>query len=160
VCPVITATCFWNMDTIEIWYSETGGFHIVHQRRILGILWYEFVTNEEVATLSQLLTINEGISWRTLSLWPRQVHGSGCSCPPDPTPLSHHDRAQDSLAPGEDNHAVRENVRWSMWPWAQGSLCLTPEVLQRIRRHGGRYDPSTVKRREKDRERAVMNVSL
>jgi len=24
VCPVITAICFWNMDTIESWYSETG----------------------------------------------------------------------------------------------------------------------------------------
>jgi len=25
----------------------------------------------------------------TLSLWPRQAYGSGCSCPPSPTSLSH-----------------------------------------------------------------------
>jgi len=37
---------------------------MMNQRQILGILWYEFVMNEEVATLSQLPPINEAISQR------------------------------------------------------------------------------------------------
>jgi len=36
--------------------------------QILGILWYEFVTNEKVAALSQLPSINEAISGRRHSL--------------------------------------------------------------------------------------------
>jgi len=68
-CPVITAICFWNMDTIESWYSETGDLSSTNQRRILGILWYEFVTNVEVATLSQLPSKNEAISRRRHSLF-------------------------------------------------------------------------------------------
>jgi len=40
-----------------------------NQRRILGILWCEFVTNVEVATLSQLPSINEAISRRRHSLF-------------------------------------------------------------------------------------------
>jgi len=41
------------------------------QRRIglLGILWYEFITNVEVGTLSQLPSINEAISRRIHSLF-------------------------------------------------------------------------------------------
>jgi len=35
---------------------------------MLGIIWYEFDTNEEVATLSQLPSIKEAISQRILSL--------------------------------------------------------------------------------------------
>jgi len=42
---------------------------LTNQRRILGILWYKFVTNEEVATLSQLPYINEAISRRRHSLF-------------------------------------------------------------------------------------------
>jgi len=38
---------------------------MTNQRRILGIFWYEFVMNVKVVTLSQLPSINEGISrWR------------------------------------------------------------------------------------------------
>jgi len=36
---------------------------------MLGVFWYEFVTNVEVATLSQLPSINEAISWRRHSLF-------------------------------------------------------------------------------------------
>jgi len=82
------------------------------QRRILGILWYELVTNMEVATLSQLPSINEATS-RRHSLWPCQAYGPGCSCPPSPTPLSYklqHDMVQDSLASGEDNQAINKNT--------------------------------------------------
>jgi len=60
--------------------------------------------------------------------------------------LSRHDMAQDRLAPGGDNHVVRENAGWSRSPRAHGSLML--RVLRRIGQHRGRYDPSTVKRRE------------
>jgi len=49
--------------------AKLEAFHMMNQRRILGILWYEFVTNEEVATLSQLPSINEAISWRRHSLF-------------------------------------------------------------------------------------------
>jgi len=43
--------------------------HTTNQRRILDILWYEFGTNLEVATLSQLPSINESISRRRHSLF-------------------------------------------------------------------------------------------
>jgi len=43
--------------------------HMTNQKRILGIFWYEFVTNVEVATLSQLPSINEAISRKSHSLF-------------------------------------------------------------------------------------------
>jgi len=45
---------------------------------------------------------------------------------------SRHDRAQDSLAPGEDNQAVHENAGWGRSPRAHGSLLLMLGVLRRI----------------------------
>jgi len=42
---------------------------IVYQKFSGGILWYEFVTNVEVATLSQLPSINEAISRRKHSFF-------------------------------------------------------------------------------------------
>jgi len=82
---------------------------MTNQMRILGILLYKFVTNEKVASLSQLPSLNE-------------AYGLGCSWS-----QSRHDRAQDSLAPGEDNQVVRENAEWSRSPTrtrTQGSLLL------------------------------------
>jgi len=73
---------------------------------------------------------------------------------------SRHDRAQDSLAPGEDNQVVRENAGWSRSPRAQGSLLLMLGVLRRIGQHGERYDPSTAKRREREGERRGRDVLL
>jgi len=83
------------LDASETWallkadIEKLEAFHMTNQRRILGILWYEFVTNVEVATLPQLPPINEAISRKRHSLWRRQAYGSGCSCPPSPTSLSH-----------------------------------------------------------------------
>jgi len=65
---------------------------------------------------------------------------------------SRHDRAQDSLTPGEDNQAVREYARWSRSPRAQGSLLLMLGVLRRIGQHGGRYDPSEREREKRGRD--------
>jgi len=48
--------------------AKLEAFHMMKQRRILGIFWYELVTNEEVATLSQLPSINGAKSEETLSL--------------------------------------------------------------------------------------------
>jgi len=62
---------------------------------------------------------------------------------------SRQDMAQNSLAPEEDNQVVRENAGWSRSPRAQGSLLLMLGVLRRIGQHGGWYDPSTVKQRER-----------
>jgi len=86
--------------------------------------------NKEVATLSQLPSINEAIRRRRLSLWPHQAYGSGCS--PSPTSLSRHDRAQDSLTPGEDNQVICENAGWSRSPRAHGSLLLMLECCDRL----------------------------
>jgi len=136
----------WTVLKVDIAKLEV--FHTTNQRRILGILWYEFATNEEVATLSQLPSTNEAISRRKLSLatlgvWIRLL------LPTKPhTSQSRHDRAHDSLAPGEDNQAVRENAGWSRSPRAQSSFLLMLGVLRRIGQHGRRYDPSTVKRRK------------
>jgi len=51
--------------------AKLEAFHMTNQRGILGIFWYEFVTNVklEVATLSQLPSINEAISRRRHSLF-------------------------------------------------------------------------------------------
>jgi len=91
VCPVITAIMLcasetWTLDTIESLYSETGG--LPYDEPILGIFWYEFVTNVEVATLSQLPSINKARSRRRHSLF-GHVRRIPCSCPPSPTSLSH-----------------------------------------------------------------------
>jgi len=61
---------------------------MTNQRRILGIFWYEFVTNVEVATLLQLPSINEAISRRrhTISL---ATSGVWIRLPPSPTSLRH-----------------------------------------------------------------------
>jgi len=78
---VITAICFWNMDTIDSWYSETRGLlcdkskantrhplvWICHKRRSRHPL------TAAVHRWSYKLE-------ETLSLWPRQAYGSGCSC--------------------------------------------------------------------------------
>jgi len=42
---------------------------MTNQRRTLGILWSEIVTNKEVASPSQLSSINEAISRRKHSLF-------------------------------------------------------------------------------------------
>jgi len=55
---------------------------MTNQRRILGILRYEFVTNVEVATLSQLPSINEAISRSRHSLF-------GCIRRMDQAALAH-----------------------------------------------------------------------
>jgi len=126
-------------------------FHMTNQRRILGILWYEFVTNVEVANLSQLPYINNAInrkrhsfSLATSGVWIRLL-----LLTKPYISQSRHDRAQDSLAPGGDNQVVRENAGWSKSPRAQGSFVLMLGVLRQIGQHGGRYDPSTVKHRER-----------
>jgi len=120
---VFTASETWTLLKADIAKLET--FHMTNQRRILGIFWYEFVTNEEVATLSQLPSIYEALSRReTLSLarsgvWIRLL------LPTKPyISQSRHDRAQDSLTPGGDNQVVRKNAGWSRSPRAQGSLLL------------------------------------
>jgi len=84
---LLCASESWTLLKADI--AKLEAFHMTNQRRILGILWYEFVTNVEVATFSQLPSINEAISWRRHSLWPRQACGSGCSCTPNPTSLGH-----------------------------------------------------------------------
>jgi len=113
----------------------------------------EFVTNVEVATLSQLPSINEAISRRIHS--PFGYVGRMDQAAPAHQFLSYisqsrHDRAQGSLTPGRDNQVVRDNAGWSRSPRAQCSLLLMLGVLRRIGQHGGRYDRSTVKRRERE----------
>jgi len=61
---------------------------------------------------------------------------------------SRHDRVQDSLTPGGDDHVIHKNIGWSRSPRAQGCLLLMLRVLQRIGQHLGHNDLSTVKRKE------------
>jgi len=72
---------------------------------------------------------------------------------------SWHDRAQDSLAPEGDNQVIHENAGWSRSPRAQGIFLLMLGVLWQISLHGGHYDPSTVKRRERQTEREASVVA-
>jgi len=64
---LIYASETWTLSKADI--AKLEAFHMMHQRQILGILWYEFVMNVEVATLSQLLSINKAISRRRHSLF-------------------------------------------------------------------------------------------
>jgi len=48
----------WTLLKADI--ARLEAFHMTN-RQLLGILWYEFVRKEEVATLSQLPSINEAI---------------------------------------------------------------------------------------------------
>jgi len=103
----------WTVTLLKVDIAKLEAFHETNQRRIFGIIWYEFVTNVEVATLLQLLSINEAISRRTHSLFGhvrRMDQSPRLLLPTKPYIYqSHHDRAQDSLAPGGDNQVVREN---------------------------------------------------
>jgi len=72
---------------------------------------------------------------------------------------SRHGRAQDSLAPGEDNQVIRENAGWSRSPQAQGSLLLMLGVLRWFGQHGVHYHRSPVKHRERDTERLFSALS-
>jgi len=87
----------------------------------------------EVATLSQLPSINKTISRRRHSLFGHVSVWIRLLLHTKPyISQSRHDRAQDSLTPGGDNQVVHENARWSRSPRAQGSLVLMLRVLQRI----------------------------
>jgi len=57
----------WTLLKAEL--AKLEAFHMTNKGEYYGILWYEFVTNEEVATLSQLPSINEAISQRRHSLF-------------------------------------------------------------------------------------------
>jgi len=62
---------------------------------------------------------------------------------------SRHDRAQDSLAPGGKTTRSSVKMLGEAGHHEHRALLLMLGVLRRIGQHGGRYDPSTVKRREK-----------
>jgi len=62
----------WTLLKADI--AKLEAFHMTNQRRILGILWYEFITNVEVATLSQLQSTNEAIGRRRHSLFGHVRH--------------------------------------------------------------------------------------
>jgi len=59
--------CHWTLLKADI--AKLEAFHMMNQRRILGILWYAFVTNVEVATLSELPSINKATSLKRHSLF-------------------------------------------------------------------------------------------
>jgi len=63
------------------------------------------------------------------------------------------------LAHGEDHEAALEDAGWNKSPRTQRSLFLMLGVLRRIGRHGGHYDPLSVKR-ERERERGFVLVGL
>jgi len=86
MCPVITAVCFWNMDTIESWYSETGGlsYDEVKTNAWHPLLW---ICHEWGSRHTLTVAVHKAISRRRHSLWPCQAYGQGCSCPPSPTSL-------------------------------------------------------------------------
>jgi len=124
-----------------------------NQRRILGILWYKFVTNVEVATLSQLPSINEAISQRRHSLFGHIRRMDEAA--PAHQALNRSATSRQGL--GQFGTWKRQPGRprkcWgSRSPRAQGSLLLMLGVLRRIGQHGERA-PSTVKRWDRERER-------
>jgi len=113
----------WTLLKADI--TKLEAFHMTNRRRLLGIFcWYEFVTNAEVATLSQLPSINKAISRRRHSLFDHVRRMDQATPAHQALHLapSHFDRAEDSLAPRGDNQFVGENAGWSRSLRAHGSF--------------------------------------
>jgi len=142
----------WTLLKADI--AKLEGFHMTNQRRILGILWYEFVANVEVATLSHLPSINEAISLRSHSLFGHVRHM-------DQAVLAHqtlHLSVTSRQGSGEFDIWRRQpgHPRKCWVEQVTTSTGLSPSdawSVVTIGQHGGRYDPSTVKCREREREK-------
>jgi len=124
----------WTLLTADI--AKLEAFHMANQRRILGILWYEFITNEEVATLSQLPSINK-------APWLIQPYGSGCSRPPSHTSLSHVTRGLGTVWHPEETTRSSAKKLGEAGHHEHRALLLMLGVLRQIGQHGG------LKRRER-----------
>jgi len=116
--------------------------------------WYEFVTNVEVATLSQQPSINEAISRRRHSLFGHIRHMDQAALAHQALHLS-----VTSLQGSGQFGTWRRQPGHPRKCWVEQvttSTELSPSDawsvanLRRISQHGGRYDPSTVKRRQRD----------
>jgi len=151
----------WTLLKVDI--TKLEAFYMTNQKLILGVLWYEFATNVEVATLSQLPYINETIVGGD-TLFGHLRHMDRLLLPTKPyISQSRHDRAQSSLTPGGDNQVVRENAGWNRSPRARGlsisdawSVATDQSAWRALR-----PVPSTVKRRERERESTIHeDISL
>jgi len=86
--PIITAICFWSMDTIESWYSKTGlSYDEPKANTRHPLVW---ICHEQGSR--HPLTAGAVHKWsykseETFSIWPLQAYGSGCFCPPSSTSL-------------------------------------------------------------------------
>ena len=122
---------------------------MMNQRRILGIHWYDFVRNEEVARLSQLPPIIDTISQRRHALFGhvrRMDHAAPAHQALHLSVTTRQGLGQLNLAHGEDHEAALEDAGSNKSPRTQGSLFLMLGVLRRIGRRGGCYNPLSVKR--------------
>jgi len=135
----------WTLLKADTAKLET--FHMTNQRRILDIIWYEFVTNVEVATLSQLPSINKAISRRKQSLF-GHVRRMDQAAPVH----------QDRLAPGGDNQVVRENAGWSRSPRAVSFWCFEC-CSGSVSVEGATTRRRSSRERERERERASERAS-
>jgi len=96
-------------------------------------------------------------SEETLFLWPRQAYGSGCSCTPSLTTLSHDKTGLRTVWHLEVVSTTRSSAKMldGAGHHEHMALFLMLGVLRWIGQHGGCYDPSTVKgERERERERS------
>jgi len=102
MCLLITAICFWNMDTIESWYSEANTWH--------PLVWISY----ERGSLHPLTgAVHKWYykSEETLFLWPHQACGSGCSCPPSPTSTT---RSSAKMLDEAGHHKHRALSSWCL----------------------------------------------
>jgi len=78
------------MDTIESWYSETGGLSYNEPKANTWhlLLWICHKRGSRHPLTAAVHKWSYKLE-ETLSLWPCQAYGSGCSCLPSPTSLSH-----------------------------------------------------------------------
>jgi len=116
------------MDNIESWYSETGGLLYdepkAHTWHLLVWICHERGSRHPLTTAVHKWSYKS----ETLSLWPRQAYGSGCSCPPSPTSLSHvttglktvwhleeTTRSSAKMLGGAGRHEPRATLQASFW---------------------------------------------
>jgi len=149
----------WTMLKSDV--TKLQAFHMQNQRRILGIHWFDFIKNEEVSRISGLPPIDVVISQGRHSVWSCEENWIHVRLLTKPyTLLSAHSVARGQTTAGEGHEDIRA-IPGSSRSSPTTSPYLMPGLLQRIGRHGGRYDPTMVKHsRERQTERGATSFQI
>jgi len=135
----------WTMRNVDT--NRIQSFHMQALRHILGIKWYDKVSNAVVNERTKLPDLLYLIADRRHSLF-----GHICRLPEN-TPASQAlqlsieaHTGTPSLLTGSIRQVVHEKHGYNKWKKALACLLVLPRSRAKIVRCGGRYDPQLVKR--------------